>query len=229
MHESEKWKWSRSVVSNSSWPHGLQPTRLLRPWDFLGKSTGVGCHCLLHCLTLISFKSSLYLASNCFFPKHQWASLMAQQVKNPPAMQETQGRRFDPWIRKIPCKRKWQPTSGSLPGEPHRQRSLVGSSPWGHNGLDMTWQLSTAKHQCNFYLSILVTASFLFNQVASHPAWLRIQGFTWNRQTPSFAVSSISPFPQSSAPAHQKYCLPWTSCELGSFYVFCPCSSFKIW
>ena len=47
MHESEKWKWSRSVVSNSSRPHRLQPTRLLRPWDFPGKSTGVGCHCLL--------------------------------------------------------------------------------------------------------------------------------------------------------------------------------------
>ena len=28
-------------------PHGLQPTRLLRPWDFPGKSTGVGCHHLL--------------------------------------------------------------------------------------------------------------------------------------------------------------------------------------
>ena len=27
--------------------HGLQPTRLLHPWDFPGKSTGVGCHCLL--------------------------------------------------------------------------------------------------------------------------------------------------------------------------------------
>ena len=47
MHENEKWKWSRSVVSNSSRPHGLQPTRLLRPWDFPGKSIGVGCHCLL--------------------------------------------------------------------------------------------------------------------------------------------------------------------------------------
>ena len=47
MHEREKGKWSRSVVSNSSWPHGLQPTRLLRPWDFPGKSTGVGCHRLL--------------------------------------------------------------------------------------------------------------------------------------------------------------------------------------
>ena len=46
MHESEKWKWSRSVVSDSSRPHGLQPTRLLCPWDFPGKSTGVGCHCL---------------------------------------------------------------------------------------------------------------------------------------------------------------------------------------
>ena len=47
MHESEKWKWSRSVVSDSSHPHGLQPTMLLHPWDFPGKSTGVGCHCLL--------------------------------------------------------------------------------------------------------------------------------------------------------------------------------------
>ena len=47
MHESEKWKWSRSVVSDSQRPHGLQPTRLLHPWDFPGKSTGVGCHCLL--------------------------------------------------------------------------------------------------------------------------------------------------------------------------------------
>ena len=43
MHESEKWKWGRSVVSDSSRPHGLQPTRPLHPWDFPGKSTGVGC------------------------------------------------------------------------------------------------------------------------------------------------------------------------------------------
>ena len=47
MHEAEKWKWSCLVVSDSWWPHGLQPTRLLHPWDFPGKSTRVGCHCLL--------------------------------------------------------------------------------------------------------------------------------------------------------------------------------------
>ena len=47
MHESEKWKWSRSVMADSQWPHGLQPTKLLRPWDSPGKNTGVGCHALL--------------------------------------------------------------------------------------------------------------------------------------------------------------------------------------
>ena len=46
-HESEKWKWSHSVVSDHQWHYGLQPSRLLRPWDFPGKSTGVGCNCLL--------------------------------------------------------------------------------------------------------------------------------------------------------------------------------------
>ena len=41
-----KGKGSHSVVSDSSRPHGLQPTRLLCPWDSPGKNTGVGCHCL---------------------------------------------------------------------------------------------------------------------------------------------------------------------------------------
>jgi len=52
VHESEKWKWSHSVVSDSSRSHRLQPTRLLHPWDFPGKSTGVGCHCLLQLIKL---------------------------------------------------------------------------------------------------------------------------------------------------------------------------------
>ena len=47
VQESEKWKESRSVVSDSERPHGLQHTRLLHPWDFPGKSTGVGCHRIL--------------------------------------------------------------------------------------------------------------------------------------------------------------------------------------
>ena len=38
---------------------------------------------------------------------------------------------FNPWVRKIPWKRKWQPTPIFLPGESYGQRSLVGYSPWG--------------------------------------------------------------------------------------------------
>ena len=51
------------------------------------------------------------------------ASLVAQMVKNLPAMRETG---FDPWVRKVPWSRKWQPTSVFLPGEFHGQRSLAG-------------------------------------------------------------------------------------------------------
>ena len=49
-----KWKWSRPVVSDSLRPRGLQPTRLLHPWDSPGKNTGVGCHFLLQCLKVNS-------------------------------------------------------------------------------------------------------------------------------------------------------------------------------
>ena len=39
--------------------------------------------------------------------------------------------KFDPWVRKISWRRAWQPTPVFLPGESHRQRSLVGYSLWG--------------------------------------------------------------------------------------------------
>ena len=42
---------------------------------------------------------------------------------------------FDPWVWKIPRRRKWQPTPVSLPEKAHRQRSLVGYSPKGHKEL----------------------------------------------------------------------------------------------
>ena len=51
-----KWKWNRSVTSDSSRPHELQPTSLLRPWDLPGESTGVGCHRLLQYIALDSPK-----------------------------------------------------------------------------------------------------------------------------------------------------------------------------
>ena len=44
---------------------------------------------------------------------------------------------FDPWIRKIPMIRKWQPTPVFLPGEFHGPRSHVGYSLWGYKELGM--------------------------------------------------------------------------------------------
>ena len=71
MHESEKWKGSRSVVSDSSQPHGLQPTRLLHPWDFPGKSTGVGCHCLF-LLGATKYWANGFCAQDSFLPSIKW-------------------------------------------------------------------------------------------------------------------------------------------------------------
>ena len=45
--------------------------------------------------------------------------------------------RCDPWVRKIPWRKKWQPTPVFLPGESHGQRSLAGYSPWGRKS--RTW------------------------------------------------------------------------------------------
>ena len=56
---SNAWKWSLSVMFDPQRPHGLPPSRLLHPWDFLGKSTGVGCHCLLRPLGLTGLISLL--------------------------------------------------------------------------------------------------------------------------------------------------------------------------
>ena len=59
---ARKWKWGHSVVSYSSLPHGLQPTRLPRPWESPGKNTGVGCHCLLQ---RVKVKSQSEVAQSC--------------------------------------------------------------------------------------------------------------------------------------------------------------------
>ena len=53
---------------------------------------------------------------------------------------------FDPWVRKIPWSREWQPIPIFLPGEFHGQRSLAGGSPWGHKELDMWARACTHTH-----------------------------------------------------------------------------------
>ena len=71
----------------------------------------------------------------------KWGFPVGSVAKNPPA------RRcgFYPWVGKIPWRRAWQPTPVFLPGKSHRQRSLVGYSPWGLKE-SKTKQLSMHEH-----------------------------------------------------------------------------------
>ena len=55
----------------------------------------------------------------------------------------------DPWSRKIPWRRKRQPTPVFLPEKSHGQRSLAGYSPWGHRELDTTERLNNNTHGDN--------------------------------------------------------------------------------
>ena len=71
------------------------------------------------------------------------ASQVVLVAKNPPLAKNPtyQCRRqcwFNPWVRKIPWRRAWQPTPVFLPGKSHGQRNLAGCSPWGHTESDTT-------------------------------------------------------------------------------------------
>ena len=61
--------------------------------------------------------------------------------------------RCNPWVRKIPWERKWQPISVFLPGKSHGGRSLEGYSPWRYKELDMTEHTHTVL--CNQNLSLV--------------------------------------------------------------------------
>ena len=82
---------------------------------------------------------------------------VAQNIKNLLAMQETW---VQTQVRKIPWRRKWQPTPVFLPGESHEQRSLVGC-PWGHKELNITDQLSL--HFINITVNIIINQCILNN------------------------------------------------------------------
>ena len=123
MYEREKWKWSRSVVSDSQRPHGLQPSRLLRPRDFPGKSTGAGCHCLL-CIGLLgTFKTWI----NVKLLDQPWHMAIIRYV--------------EPIV--IILEKEMATTTVFLPGESHGERSLaglqsMGSQKVGHDWSDLT-------------------------------------------------------------------------------------------
>ena len=90
---------------------------------------------------------------------------------------QTRRHGFNPWVRKIPWRRKWQPIPVSLSGKSHGQRSLAGYSPRGHNESDMTQWLNTNIETSS--LKIFICKNQLFNSLPSEVTLSVIGRRTW--------------------------------------------------
>ena len=84
-----------------------------------------------------------------------WSSLLAQMVKNLPAMKET--LKFDPRVRTIPWRREWQPMPVFLPGEFHGQSSLVSYSSWSCKKLTRANNTHTHTHTHTSYFKVAIS------------------------------------------------------------------------
>ena len=73
-----------------------------------------------------------------------------------------------PWVTKIPWRRKWQLISVFLPRESHKQRSLVGYSPWGHKELDMTLHTCKPRYPPKLSGRALVSMDLKDHRTMSH-------------------------------------------------------------
>ena len=92
-------------------------------------------------ISLVKFILSIVLFGN--FP-------VALVIKNLPANAGDISRQgCDPWVVRIPWRRKWQPTSVFLPGESHGQRGLADYSPSGHK--ESEWLMGLSIQHSTFY------------------------------------------------------------------------------
>ena len=93
-------------------------------------------------------------------------------VKNLPAKCRRHKRYgFNPWVRKIPWRRKWLPTTVILPGESHGQRSLVGYSPWGCKKCSYARCISI--NNCYVFLMTRPLYHYIMSIFVSHHLFLK--------------------------------------------------------
>ena len=180
-----------SVMSDSLWPHGQQPTRLRSPWDFPGKNTEAGCFSRGSSWPRIEPKSPVSIAlAGRFFTTSSliglfghnwqintdtlllsiWASLVPQMVKNLPVVWETwvcslgQEDSLKEMTTQFSILAWWIP------------RRLVGHSPWDHRELDSTeWLTHSLFHfHGNSIFSVLryLHIAFLCTNLDSHQKFM---------------------------------------------------------
>ena len=95
---------------------------------------------------------------------------------------------FDLWVRKIPWRRKWQPTPVFLPGKFHGQRSLAGYSPGSHKESDMTERLRTCICVCIYVHTH--THIYIYIYLLTY-VFLKISSFCFLKKRQSFSFTSL--------------------------------------
>ena len=100
---------------------------------------------LPHCFPLWLCQYTFPPAAHKGSPFSTSASVALVAKNSPASAGDIKRGRFNPWVRKIPCRKKWQPTPVFLPGESLGRRSLVGYSPWGCKRVRHGW---ATEHAC---------------------------------------------------------------------------------
>ena len=137
-------------------PYGLQPAKLLCPWDSPGKNTGVGCHFLLqgnlpHSRSLLF---AYFIGSSMFLG----ASQVALVVKNlPDSAGDIRDSGSIPGLGRSPGGGHGNPLLYSCLENPHGQRSLAGYSPWSHKESDAT-ELTQHSHSVYRLITNFISA-----------------------------------------------------------------------
>ena len=122
---------ARSVMS--SWPHGLQPARLLCPWGFPGKNTGGGCHFLVQGI-FTTQGSNLHLHVSCIAGGFFTTSAAREALKS--------SRFLWGEVSKVNC--CWEVKSDSNWKTAHQLLSPA-SHGWPH--LELCWWHSEGENQ----------------------------------------------------------------------------------
>ena len=90
---------------------------------------------------------------------------------------------FNPWVGKIPWRRKWQPTPVFLPGKSPGQRSLAGYSPQGRKDSDTAWWLNMQNWCGDKWKLTIIPVYRIWN--ISWSSWCWVTGIRkWDKQLP---------------------------------------------
>ena len=120
---------------------------------------------------------------------------------------------FDPWVMKIPWKRKWQPTPVFLPGKSYGQKSLVGYSPWGWKIVGQDLAAKQQQLLCKVvFSSVAQSCLTLCDPMDCCPPGSSVPGIFQARILECVAIS----FSRGSSWPRDRI---WVSCTAGRFFT----------